>query len=369
MIGRSVRRVEDRRFVTGRGQFVDDIAAPGVLHVAFVRSPYAHAAIRGIDGSGALAIPGVVAVVTASDLGPANGPFPHPTWFPPHPPLAKAVNPFTRPEWIWLLAAERARFAGEAVAAVVAEDRYVAEDAIREVLVDYEPLPVLATAEAALAPGAPLLTPEWGDNIAVHFVIGSGDIDRAFAEADVFVFPTRYEPFGMVVAEALACGVPVVTSAAAGAADLLTPMKHGAVVPDPLDAQAFAAAIDAAPSLKVISKHGSGTDTIDKVAATERGIKVVAAVGANVSEIRAGDHVMGCFFPHWQDGAVTPEYIRDPLGGAVDGMLAQLVVLPATAGRIKRHPRSVGRVRARAGQGLEEGEMRREPPEQVPQAP
>src|SRR5687768_8198343 len=120
MIGRSLKRSEDRRFITGRGEYVDDIAVPGVLHVAMVRSTYAHARIRSIDATQALQLPGVVAVVTAADLGAANGPHPHPTWFPPHVPLQKAVNPFTRPERIWLLAAEKTRFAGEALAAVVA---------------------------------------------------------------------------------------------------------------------------------------------------------------------------------------------------------------------------------------------------------
>lgn len=173
--------------MTGRGQYVDDVPVADALHVALVRSPYAHAAIRAVDGRAARAVPGVVAVVTAEDLGAANGPFPHPTWFPPYPPLARAVDPFTRPERIWLLAAGRARYAGEAVAAVVATSRYVAEDAIREVVVDYEPMPVVTDPEAALAPDAPLLNPEWGDNVAVHFVIGAGDVERAFAEADVVV--------------------------------------------------------------------------------------------------------------------------------------------------------------------------------------
>jgi carbon-monoxide dehydrogenase large subunit len=183
MIGRAVKRVEDHRFITGRGLYVDDVTVPGVLHVAIVRSTYAHALIRGIDRADAAAAPGVIAVITAADLGPANGPHPHPTWFPPHPPLQAAVNPMTRPEQIWLLAAERVRYAGEPIAAVVATDRYLAEDATELVLVDYEPLPVIANAERGLEPDAPLLNPEWGDNVAAHFVIGSGDVDRAFEEA------------------------------------------------------------------------------------------------------------------------------------------------------------------------------------------
>ena len=183
IIGRAQKRVEDMRFITGRGEYVDDIAVAGVLHVAIVRSTYAHARIRGIDAAAAIAAEGVVAVVTAADLGEANGPHPHPTWFPPHPPLQKAVDPFTRPEVILLLAADRVRFAGEPVAAVVATDRYLAEDAARLVLVDYEPLPVVADAISGLEPGATLLNPSWGDNVAARFTIGSGDVDRIFAEA------------------------------------------------------------------------------------------------------------------------------------------------------------------------------------------
>jgi carbon-monoxide dehydrogenase large subunit len=183
IIGRAQKRVEDLRFITGRGEFVDDVAVAGALHVAIVRSTYAHARIRGIDTTAARVAEGVVAVVTAADLGQANGPHPHPTWFPPHPPLQKAVEPFTRPEVIYLLAADRVRFVGEAVAAVVATDRYLAEDAARLVLVDYEPLPVVADAISGLEPGATLLNPDWGDNVAARFAIGSGDVDRIFAEA------------------------------------------------------------------------------------------------------------------------------------------------------------------------------------------
>ncbi|HXG39516.1 MAG TPA: xanthine dehydrogenase family protein molybdopterin-binding subunit [Candidatus Limnocylindrales bacterium] len=183
LIGRAVKRIEDRRFVTGRGEYVDDVPLPDALHVAIVRSTYAHALIRAIDRSEALDQEGVVAVVTAADLGSTNGPHPHPTWFPPHPPLQAAVRPFTRPERIWLLAADRVRFVGEPVAAVVATDRYLAEDAARLVAVDYEPLPVVPDAERGLAPDAPLINPEWGDNVAARFAISAGDVDAAFARA------------------------------------------------------------------------------------------------------------------------------------------------------------------------------------------
>jgi carbon-monoxide dehydrogenase large subunit len=183
IIGRAQKRVEDLRFVTGRGEYVDDVPIAGALHVAIVRSTYAHARIRGIESAAAAASEGVVAVVTAADLGETNGPHPHPTWFPPHPPLQQAVDPFTRPETIRLLAADRVRHVGEALVAVVATDRYLAEDAARLVVVDYEPLPVVTDAAAGLQDGATLLNPEWGDNVAARFTIGSGDVDRVFADA------------------------------------------------------------------------------------------------------------------------------------------------------------------------------------------
>jgi carbon-monoxide dehydrogenase large subunit len=187
IIGRALRRLDADRLVAGRGEFIDDVPVPGALHVAIVRSTYAHARLRSIDTTEALRQPGVVAIVTAADLGAANGPHPHPTWFPPHPPLQAKVQPLTRPERIWLLADERVRFVGESIAAVVATDRYLAEDAARLVEVDYEPLPVIPDAESGLRPDAPLINEAWGDNVAAHFVIGNGDIDAVFAAAAVTV--------------------------------------------------------------------------------------------------------------------------------------------------------------------------------------
>lgn len=131
--GARVPRVEDNRLLTGRGTFVDDITRPGMLHACFVRSPFARARINGIDASAALALPGVHAVFTAKDLNPDV----KESW---HAVAGKDVADTPRPP----LAEGEAKFVGDPVALVVAENRYVAEDAIELVDVDYEPLPAIA---------------------------------------------------------------------------------------------------------------------------------------------------------------------------------------------------------------------------------
>jgi aerobic carbon-monoxide dehydrogenase large subunit len=131
--GTRVPRVEDNRLLTGRGTFVDDISRPGMLHACFVRSPFAHARIKGIDSSAALALPGVRAVFTATDLNPDV----REAW---HAVAGKDVPDTPRPP----LAQGQAKFVGDPVALVVAESRYIAEDAIELVDVDYEPLSAIA---------------------------------------------------------------------------------------------------------------------------------------------------------------------------------------------------------------------------------
>ncbi|MBV9089883.1 MAG: xanthine dehydrogenase family protein molybdopterin-binding subunit [Mycobacteriaceae bacterium] len=131
--GTRVQRVEDTRLLTGRGTFVDDISRPGMLHACFVRSPFARARINAIDGSAALALPGVHAVFVAADLNPDV----HESW---HATVGKDVPDTPRPP----LAVDEAKFVGDPVALVVAESRYIAEDATELVDVDYEPLPAIA---------------------------------------------------------------------------------------------------------------------------------------------------------------------------------------------------------------------------------
>jgi len=172
-----VRRREDPRLITGTGEFVDDLRVPGCLHAAFVRSPHAHARIRGIDASAALKMPGVAAVFTAADLGAANGMLPV---YAPHPALK--VPLCMRP-----LTPDVVRFVGEPVAVVVADDVYRAYDALEAVAVDYEPLPPLADVHAALTAGAPVLHPELASNVAAEWSQRVGDVGAAVKQAAVVV--------------------------------------------------------------------------------------------------------------------------------------------------------------------------------------
>ncbi|WP_238395483.1 xanthine dehydrogenase family protein molybdopterin-binding subunit, partial [Mycolicibacterium sp. CBMA 295] len=137
--GRRVERVEDTRLLTGRGTYVDDITRPGMLHACFVRSPYAHAKFTGIDAAAALALPGVHAVLTASDLNPEV----KEAW---HAVTGKDIPDTPRPP----LAEGEVKFVGDPVALVIAESRYIAEDAADLVDVDYEPLPAIADFRQAL---------------------------------------------------------------------------------------------------------------------------------------------------------------------------------------------------------------------------
>lgn len=175
-IGAPLRRLEDPRLVTGRGEYVDDIRLDGMLHAAFVRSPEAHARITSIDVSGVDAVDGVVGVFTAADLG-LDRPMPvaH-----PHPLLADAR---TAPA----LATDEVCYAGQTVAVVVARDRYAAADGAEAVWIDYEPLPAVADVRAASEPGAPAVHSGLASNLMARLPIRWGDADRAFDEAHTVV--------------------------------------------------------------------------------------------------------------------------------------------------------------------------------------
>src|SRR5262245_48839326 len=152
----AVRRREDPRLVTGTGQFVDDLRVPGSVHVAFVRSPHAHARLGAVDAAAARRAPGILGVFTAGDLGAANAAMPT---YAPHPALPIVCG--TRP-----LAVDRVRFVGEPVGAIVATDPYRAHDALDLLGIDWEPLPAVTDLEATLVPGAPLIHEVLGSNVA-----------------------------------------------------------------------------------------------------------------------------------------------------------------------------------------------------------
>ena len=171
LFGASVRRVGDARLVTGAGHYLDDLALPGMVHVALVRSTHAHARIRAIDAGRARSLSGVVDLVSHADMGRAGAPFP--LLLPHHGLVALTWR---------ALAAVKARFVGEAIAAVVASDRYRAEDAAEMVGVEYEPLPAVVDVEKALH-GGTAVHDEAPDNLALHLVQRCGDAAGALATA------------------------------------------------------------------------------------------------------------------------------------------------------------------------------------------
>jgi carbon-monoxide dehydrogenase large subunit len=181
MIGARTKRNEDPRLLTGRALFVDDVELPGMLHVAFLRSPHAHARLLGIDASRALAREGVVAVYTAEDL--ADYWQPGPLLVPPPPVPGMIFHQRTQVP----LAKGKVRQLGEPVAVVVAVSRYVAEDALDDIMVDYDPLPAVVDLEKAIAPGAPLVHEDVGSNVAAQIVQTKGDWEAARAQADVVI--------------------------------------------------------------------------------------------------------------------------------------------------------------------------------------
>ena len=186
--GAAVRRREDPRFLRGEARYVDDVKLPGLLHAAFLRSPHAHALVRAIRTEHAAALPGVVAVFTFAELERWMKPLP--LFGAPPPGLAAAVRFELRQAAQYPLCRDRARHVGEIVAMVVASSRARAEDAVEALEVEWEPLPVVTDMRAAAEPGAPLVHSEWSTNVAVAFSHAIGDIDGAFAGADVVLSET-----------------------------------------------------------------------------------------------------------------------------------------------------------------------------------
>jgi len=181
-IGHSVRRKEDDRLIRGKGNFIEDVKLPGMLHMAILRSPFAHATIKGIDTSRAGALPGVVAVVTGELMAQHNL-----AWMPTLSYDTQAV-----------LVTDKVRFQGQEVAAVIAEDPYVARDALELIDVDYEPIEPLVTPQRALEADAPVIRTDkedQKDNHIYHWENGDKEAtDQAFAKADVVVSLDTHYP-------------------------------------------------------------------------------------------------------------------------------------------------------------------------------
>ena len=184
--GRSVRRKEDARLLTGRGKYAADFRLPGMLHAAVLRSPHAHARLGAIRAKAALALPGVVAVVTAEDLGDIGR---IPVRLGPRPSVVACLQP--------PLAREKVRYVGEPVAVVMAESRYLAEDALDLIEVDYDPLPTVADAARALEAGSPVLHEAIAGNLVDTIETHKGDAAGALAAAPYRVrerFPSSVTP-------------------------------------------------------------------------------------------------------------------------------------------------------------------------------
>ncbi|HZT67027.1 MAG TPA: xanthine dehydrogenase family protein molybdopterin-binding subunit [Acidimicrobiales bacterium] len=174
--GASVRRSEDPRILTGKGRYVDDVRLPGMLHATFVRSPFAHARITGVDVSAARQAPGVAAVITGEEMVGLTVPGPG---------LMGMMSGGMPVPSFTVLCTDKVRLVGDPVAIVVAESRYLAEDAAELVEVDYEELPAIATAERALDPSLPAIFEDLGSNVLNRSETAAfGDVDAAFARAD-----------------------------------------------------------------------------------------------------------------------------------------------------------------------------------------
>ncbi|MFL5380583.1 MAG: xanthine dehydrogenase family protein molybdopterin-binding subunit, partial [Myxococcales bacterium] len=181
-MGHSMKRKEDPRFLRGRGNYVDDVQLPGMLHMDIVRSPFAHAKIKAIKTDAAMKIPGVLAVITGETLAKYNL-----HWMPTLMSDTQMVLPV-----------EKVMYQAQEVAAVIATDRYIAADGVEAVEVDYEPLQPVIDPFKALDPGAPVLRTDKKDkkdNRIFHWQAGDrGATDKAFADADVTVAQDMYLP-------------------------------------------------------------------------------------------------------------------------------------------------------------------------------
>lgn len=181
--GRSVRRVEDPALLSGRARFVDDIALPGLLAAAFVRSPFPHAKVRGIDTAPALALDGVHAVYTYADFRPHLASDRIPLALSSREIAGMTTKSMREDITPFVLVRDEVCYVGDPVAMVVADDRYIAEDALAHVVVDYEPLDAVADARTALEPATPTVHSDVESNLLAEFSIRYGDAEQAFTDA------------------------------------------------------------------------------------------------------------------------------------------------------------------------------------------
>src|SRR6516165_332323 len=181
-VGRSISRREDQRLLTGRGQFIADLKLPQMLNAVFVRSPLAHARIKSIDLSRAVASPGIIYALSGPELARQLPPVPDTQLALPSKWTTLVQHKFINPQQP-LLAYDKVRHVGEAVAVILAETQYAAEDAAELVRLDLEPLPPVLDPETALRVDATLIHDRFGTNLIGGFTVGKGEVDSAMARS------------------------------------------------------------------------------------------------------------------------------------------------------------------------------------------
>lgn len=342
-VGGGLLRKEDPELVTGQGTFVDDISFPGMLWMAVVRSPFAHAKVNGVDATRAKGMPGVVAVYSGADLADdwaaglpcawpiATTTFPTPT------------NEDPRLATHWPVTKDRARFAGDAVAIIVADSRAHAKDALEAVDVDYEPMEAALEIEAALEDGAPVIHDELGSNDAYTWTFSNGEVDKVFSEAAVVIkeryhhprlIPNAIETRGVVVQPVPAQGeftmwsatqIPHIAKVTLALTTGISESKLRVIAPDvgggfgsklniyAEEAICLALARKLRAPVKWVEErsenylstiHGRSQIQDMEVAATEEGkvvgfrVKILADMGAYMQLVTPGIPILGAFLYH-----------------------------------------------------------------------
>ena len=323
-IGRSVPRPNLARLTQGRAQFVTDVTLPRMTHVAFVRSPYAHARLKKIDAAEAKKMPGVVAVVTGAELSKVITP-----WVGV---LSHLKGIKSAPQHA--LALDRACWQGEAVCAVVARTRAQAEDACERVRIDYEELPAVTDAETALDKATPVIHPELGDNLTFERNLDAGEVDKAFKESDAVVETTFV--FGRHTG---VCNEPRAVVADWNPGDQRMTVYHGTQAPHMM-MNLFAKHLGIEEhQVRVVTKDVGGSfgikvhtyaDEMATVALSKllkRPVKFVAdRIESFVTDIHARDHRVKAKIGVNKDGTITAFEIDDLTG------IGPYSVYPRTSG-------------------------------------
>jgi carbon-monoxide dehydrogenase large subunit len=326
-IGASVRRPNARRLVAGRGTYVDDLTLPRMIHLAFIRSPHAHAKITNIDLGEASRIAGVTGIFTGADLAPHCGPW--------EGVLSHLEGLRSAPQYA--LAVDRVCFQGEPVVAVAARSRAIAEDAAYTVAIDYEELPVVADLDQALAPQTPVIHPDLGSNLAWQREVIGGDPAAGFAAADKIVEDEfRFSRHTGVTLE------PRGIIAEFEPADGRMTIHHSGQAPHNMQA-IFATLVDLPEAnVRVISRDVGGSfgikghtysDEVATVAIAKilgRPVKYIAdRLEAFLTDIHAREHRIRARMGVTDDGKITAFEIEDLMGSGPYSIYPRTSVIEA----------------------------------------